>query len=113
MTTIPSPPIHCVSALQKREACGRASTSFKIEDPVVVNPDIISKKASGKEGMYPLIISGRLPNTVNNIHTHDTMKYPSLLARTLSLTLTENIRMQATARVIPAEIRKASASSSP
>ena len=43
--TIPSPPIHCERLLQKSIPCGRHSTSLRIVAPVVVKPDIDSKKA--------------------------------------------------------------------
>ena len=43
--TIPRPPIHCDRLLQKSIPCGRHSTSSRIVAPVVVKPDIDSKKA--------------------------------------------------------------------
>ena len=47
---------------QKSVACGRDSMSFRTEEPVVVKPDMVSKKASMKEGMLWLKIKGRHPN---------------------------------------------------
>ena len=44
--TMPSPPIHCVSERQKSSPFGRASTSLMTVAPVVVKPDMVSKKAS-------------------------------------------------------------------
>ena len=47
--TIPRPPIHCDSDRQASIAwwdSNCASTSLSIEAPVVVKPDIVSKKAS-------------------------------------------------------------------
>ena len=45
-TTIPIPPSHWVSERQNSTDRGRASMSVRIVAPVVVNPDIVSKKAS-------------------------------------------------------------------
>ena len=41
--TIPNPPIHCVIVRQKSMPWGRCSTSSRMDAPVVVNPDIVSK----------------------------------------------------------------------
>ena len=41
--TIPNAPIHCVCERQNRMPCGRHSTSSRIEAPVVVKPEIVSK----------------------------------------------------------------------
>ena len=46
--TMPSPPIHWVSDRQKSSPSGRVSTSSMTVAPVVVNPDMFSKKASVK-----------------------------------------------------------------
>ena len=45
-TTIPMPPSHCISERQNRMERGSASMSVRIVAPVVVKPDIASKKAS-------------------------------------------------------------------
>ena len=45
-TIIPIPPIHWVTLLQKSKPLGKDSISFKIDAPVVVKPDMVSKKAS-------------------------------------------------------------------
>ena len=47
--TIPRPPSHCVNERQNKMPCGRTSTLSIMVAPVVVNPDIVSKKASVKE----------------------------------------------------------------
>ena len=44
--TMPRPPIHCVRLRQKSRARGMLSTSSMRVAPVVVKPDIVSKKAS-------------------------------------------------------------------
>ena len=53
--TIPKPPIHCVIARQKRIPCGIDSMLFIMVAPVLLNPDIVSKKASVILGIYPPI----------------------------------------------------------
>jgi hypothetical protein len=50
------------------------SISVKIVEPVVVNPDIVSKKASVKEGIEPLIKNGIDPKKENKIHDMVTVK---------------------------------------
>ena len=50
-STMPNPPIHCDRLLQKSSPWGSASMLLRIVAPVVVNPDIVSKKASVMEGM--------------------------------------------------------------
>ena len=52
-TMIPMPPIQCVVLLQNRMLCGMTSISCRMEAPVVVYPDMVSKKASVKLGMAP------------------------------------------------------------
>ena len=49
--TIPSPPIHCVIMRQKTRLRGNASRSLTTDAPVVVNPAIVSKKASVIDGI--------------------------------------------------------------
>ena len=46
--TIPNAPTHCVMLRQKSIPWGSRSTSSMMLDPVVVNPDIVSKYASVK-----------------------------------------------------------------
>jgi len=55
-TMIPIPPIQCVILLQKSNPLGTDSISTRIEAPVVVNPEMVSKKAFVKLGMALLII---------------------------------------------------------
>ncbi len=49
-----------------------------MEDPVVVNPDMVSKKASVKLGIAPERINGKQPNKLIQIQPQTTIKYPSL-----------------------------------
>ena len=51
---IPMPPSHWVRARQKRIPFGSTLGSPRIDDPVVVNPDAVSKNASVRSGMAPL-----------------------------------------------------------
>ena len=66
--TIPNPPIHCVSERQNSIACGRTSKSLIIDAPVVVNPDVDSKKASVTFVMQPCIRNGNMPKNENTAH---------------------------------------------
>ena len=45
-TIIPIPPTQWVILLQNKSPSGTASISFKMEAPVVVNPEMVSKNAS-------------------------------------------------------------------
>ena len=44
-TMIPIPPIQCVMLRQNKTPLGTTSISANTEDPVVVYPDMVSKKA--------------------------------------------------------------------
>ena len=46
MTMIPTPPSHWIRARHKRMLCGMVSSPTSTVEPVVVTPDIVSKKAS-------------------------------------------------------------------
>ncbi len=56
-----------------------SSILFKMEAPVVVNPEIVSKKASVKRGMLLLSQKGRDPNNEKIIHAEVTTSEPSRL----------------------------------
>ncbi len=56
--------------------CGRDSMSVRIEAPVVVNPDIVSKNASVYDGMDFDITKGRAPAREENIHPKVTTRNP-------------------------------------
>ena len=49
--TIPKPPIHCVKLRQNSSECGKLSRLSMTVKPVVVKPDIVSKKQSVMVGM--------------------------------------------------------------
>lgn len=53
---MPSPPIHWVSTRQNSVPCDSFSTLSTMEKPVVVNPDIVSKKASVSVGISLLVM---------------------------------------------------------
>ena len=78
--TIPSPPIQCVKLRQNRIDYGRDSTSGKIDAPVVVNPDTVSKNASTNEEIDPLSRKGNVPIQERTSHERDTDKKPSLVS---------------------------------
>jgi hypothetical protein len=51
--------------------------------PVVVNPDMVSKKASVRLGMAPEMRKGRHPNKEKNIQPRVTIPNPSLALKSL------------------------------
>ena len=57
--------------------CDKSSTLESIEDPVVVNPLDVSKKASIKDGISPEITKGKAPKNDKIIHDRDTIINPS------------------------------------
>ena len=73
-TMIPMPPSHCVRQRQKSIDLGRASTSSRMVDPVVENPEQVSKSASGKDVMLPERRKGTEPIRDAIIQAEDTMK---------------------------------------
>jgi hypothetical protein len=77
-TIIPIPPSHWVILRQKSNPCERDSISFRIEAPVVVKPEMVSKNASVYEGIAPVIIKGIEPKNEKRIQPKLTIIYPSL-----------------------------------
>jgi hypothetical protein len=67
-----------VKLRQKSRLFGNASTFGRIVEPVVVNPETVSKNASIKLGIYPLIKKGSAPKSDIRIHESATITYPSL-----------------------------------
>ena len=76
-TITPIPPTQCVKLLQKREVWESASTSLKIQAPVVVNPDMVSNSASAKEGISFVSTKGIHPNILIIIQLNAVMTHPS------------------------------------
>ena len=62
ITTIPIPPNHCMIALHNKILFGLLSKSEIIVAPVVVIPDILSKKALVKENSSLENTKGKEPN---------------------------------------------------
>ncbi len=60
-TMIPMPPIHCVRLRQYRMPFDTPSISVRMDAPVVVMPDMVSKKALVTLGIAPLIRYGSIP----------------------------------------------------
>ena len=79
-TTMPNPPSHCIIALQNRMPWVCWSTFFKIVEPVVVNPEMVSKKASVMLSIEPLNKKGSIPNRENRIHESETITKVSSLS---------------------------------
>ena len=70
ITIIPIPPSHCIIALQIKMLFGDESKSKITVDPVVVIPDILSKKASLKDNFKLESINGKLPNIAMLTHAN-------------------------------------------
>ena len=80
-TKTPIPPIQWVKRRQNIIALESPMLSLgkvKIDAPVVVNPETVSKNASKKYGISPLIIKGKQPTSEMNIQHSATMTNPSL-----------------------------------
>ena len=60
---------------------GRLSISVRIEAPVVVNPDMDSKRASVKLGMAPERKRGRQPTKAESTQLELTSRNPSRVER--------------------------------
>ena len=76
-TSTPMPPIQCVKLRQNRPERDRLSMSFRIEAPVVVKPETVSKNASMKRGISPLITKGSEPSSDIASHDRPTQEKPS------------------------------------
>ena len=76
-TRTPIPPIQWEKLRQNRMPWLSDSTSVKIVEPVVVKPETISKKASTKDGISPVMIKGSAPKTDSSTQTSATMARPS------------------------------------
>ena len=74
---IPNPPIHWVSERQMSMPLLHRSTSRITVAPVVVNPDIASKKASLTLSGVSQRMKGNMPNSEKTIHTIEASSMPS------------------------------------
>ena len=79
------PPIHCIIARQNSTPRGKASTSMITVAPVVVNPDIDSKKPSVMLVTVPENKNGNIPKIEKKIHTVAVSNNPSRLRIVLLL----------------------------
>ena len=98
--TMPRPPIHCVRLRQKSMPCGRCSTSSRIVAPVVVKPDIVSKYALVKFGMYPPMTKGSVPKRLKMLHVSVTTRKASRRLIMLSELLAPRVRKANPASVV-------------
>ena len=78
--------------------------SVRIVAPLVVYPDIISKKASVKEVIDPWIIKGRAERAETRIHPKKAMKKPSFMFTSVSF-LKNHHKGSPNAIIMMAEIR--------
>jgi hypothetical protein len=67
-----------VKLLQNKIDLGNDSTSLRMEDPVVVKPEVDSKKAFMNDGIVSLKMKGNDPARERMIHPNDTDINPSL-----------------------------------
>ena len=73
-TMIPIPPSHWLKSRQNWIPRGNESGSGKMEAPVVVNPDIDSKKASSGEPATSDSQNGKAPNAAAPNQARQTMR---------------------------------------
>ena len=71
--TIPKPPIHCRMDLQNSMPWGWLSMLLSTDAPVVVNPDMVSKKASVTESVVPYKRKGSMPKSEKITQAPDMM----------------------------------------
>ena len=76
-TRTPIPPIQWVKLLQNSVQWESASTSFKMVVPVVVKPEIVSKRASVKDGISLEITNGKQPKKLKKIQLKEVVRQPS------------------------------------
>jgi hypothetical protein len=88
---------------QKRIPWDKDSISFRIEAPVVVKPEIVSKKALVNSGIAPVRTKGKDPNRLNMNQLSVTTRKPSLFPKILSGFLESKISERAPPRVIKVE----------
>lgn len=112
-TSTPMPPTQCVKLRQNNRPWLSASTSVRIDAPVVVKPETVSKNASINEGILPLMTNGRAPNSDIPIHDRATIASPSRVYRFLLSLRQKNLRAAPTAAAAAADITKESEQLSP
>ena len=100
------PPTQWVKLLQNSMDLSSTSMSVRMLEPVVVNPETVSKKASTKLGICLLITKGRQPKRLSIIQDRPTMANPSRAYTLLPSDLTR-MRAPPAAAAAHAEIRNA------
>ena len=110
---IPMPPIHCISERHICTAWLSAALLSITEAPVVVKPDMASKKASDTLMLISLSMNGIIPNAENTTHTMAVSRNPQRLPISNLLGRTHVVTTIPVATVIAMAHRKASKSSSP
>ena len=83
-TSTPMPPTQWVKLRQKRRPLGSPSTAGRMEAPVVVKPETVSKRASTRFGMAPDKKKGRQPKKLMAIQARLTQTRPSLARKPVS-----------------------------
>lgn len=76
-TSTPMPPTQWVKLRQNRIPRGRASISVRMEEPVVVKPDTLSKKSVYVVGNAAAAIKGQCSHCGKMIHIRAAMTMPS------------------------------------
>jgi hypothetical protein len=76
-TTTPKPPIKCVADLQNSRLFGKASTSVRIVEPVVVKPETLSNQAFISENSPPQSTYGSIPKIKERNQARTTVRKPS------------------------------------
>ena len=77
-TSTPMPPTQWVKLRQNRLPRLSGSTAVRMDAPVVVKPETVSKKASTYWGISPLSTKGSAPNADMASHASATVTKPSL-----------------------------------
>ena len=75
--TMPMPPIHAEAMRQNCNPLGKLSMSLRMDAPVVVKPETLSKKALMTVNSPPNIKKGMAPKTQAAIQQPVTMQQPS------------------------------------
>mgnify|MGYP001244560327 CR=1 FL=1 len=73
------PPIQCVMLRQKSIDLERDSTLLRIDAPVVVKPDVVSKRIFTNPFISPLKRYGSVPVSMRITQLAMTLRYPSLI----------------------------------
>ena len=111
---IPRPPIHCIRLRQMMMPWLRWLTRFMTVAPVVVKPDMASKKASEMDnGSCSMNMKGIMPNAENTIHTMAVSRNPSRLPILVLRGFMPNIIPKPVTKVMPLVTRNGIQSISP